>query len=133
MTSLVTLNQNQIVEDRHQIIDIVLARFYIAKYSQSNALLGKVQSFNYIVMLAGEEGGINKSLLSKYVKDSIEILLRQYFDSINTIVTIVDSQTTVGAVDIQLMFTGNYKGVTYSADRVWEVKDSKLKVISDLL
>lgn len=130
---LITLNQNAIVEDRNTIMDIALARFYASRYSQSNVFLGAVQSLGYIVMLSGRDGGIDKVILGDHIKNATEVLLKPYFDSTNCIVSTLESTINPGTIDIEVMFTGTYLGKTYSIDKVWEVNDSKLKKISNLL
>ena len=132
MAALLTLNQNPVVEDRLTIIDIMLTRYYVSLYSQSTIFLGAVKSLPYIVLSSGRDGGIDKAALETKIKDDVEALMRPYFDSNETVVTILDSNTNLGRVDIYLMFTGIYDNKKYTADRTWELKDSKLVKMSQL-
>lgn len=132
MAALLTLNQNPVVEDRLTIIDIMLTRYYVSLYSQSTIFLGAVKSLPYIVLSSGRDGGIDKAALETKIKDDVEALMRPYFDSNETVVTILDSNTNLGRVDIYLMFTGIYDNKKYTADRTWELKDSKLVKLSKL-
>ena len=132
MAALLTLNQNPVVEDRLTIIDIMLTRYYVSLDSQSTIFLGAVKSLPYIVLSSGRDGGIDKAALETKIKDDVEALMRPYFDSNETVVTILDSNTNLGRVDIYLMFTGIYDNKKYTADRTWELKDSKLVKMSQL-
>lgn len=132
MTALLSLNQNSVIEDRNAIIDIVLTRYYLAYHSQSSIFLNKVKSLSYSIMTSGRDGGVDKAILETKIKDDVESLLRPYFDTIQTVVTMIDSKTQLGAVDIYLMFTGVYNNASYDTDKIWTIKDSKLVKLSEL-
>ena len=97
MTALLSLNQNSVIEDRNAIIDIVLARYYVSYRSQSTVFLGKVKSLSYSIMSSGRDGGVNRAILETKVREDVEAMLRPYFDSIQTVVTIIDSTAQPGA------------------------------------
>jgi hypothetical protein len=132
MAALLTLNQNSIVEDRNAIIDIMLTRYYVSMHSQSNIFLKSVKSLPYVVLTSGRDGGVDKAVLETKIKDDVEFLLRPYFDTVETVVAILDSTTNLGRVDIYLIFTGIYQNQKYTADKTWELKDSKLLKLSKL-
>jgi hypothetical protein len=132
MTALLSLNQNSVIEDRNAIIDIVLARYYVSYRSQSTVFLGKVKSLSYSIMSSGRDGGVNRAILETKVREDVEAMLRPYFDSIQTVVTIIDSTAQPGALDIYLMFTGVYNNVSYDTNKIWSLKDSKLVKLSAL-
>ncbi len=132
MTALLSLNQNSVIEDRNAIIDIVLTRYYLAYHSQSSIFLNKVKSLSYSIMTSGRDGGVDKAILETKIKEDVESLLRPYFDTIQTVVTMIDSKTQLGAVDIYLMFTGVYNNASYDTDKIWTIKDSKLVKLSEL-
>lgn len=132
MTALLSLNQNSVIEDRNAIIDIVLTRYYLAYHSQSSIFLNKVKSLSYSIMTSGRDGGVDKAILETKIKEDVESLLRPYFDTIQTVVTMIDSKTQLGAVDIYLMFTGVYNNASYDTDKIWTIKDSKLVKLSKL-
>lgn len=132
MTALLSLNQNSVIEDRNAIIDIVLTRYYLAYHSQSTIFLNKVKSLSYSIMTSGRDGGVDKAILETKIKEDVESLLRPYFDTIQTVVTMIDSKTQLGAVDIYLMFTGVYNNASYDTDKIWTIKDSKLVKLSKL-
>lgn len=132
MSALLSLNQNSVIEDRNAIIDIVLARYYIAQYSQSNIFLGKVRSLSYSIMSSGRDGGVDRAVLESKIKDDIEALLKPYFSSTDTVVTILDSKTAPGTLDIYLAFNGVYNNASYNTDKFWAIQDSKLVKLSKL-
>ena len=132
MTALLSLNQNSVIEDRNAIIDIVLARYYVSYRSQSTVFLGQVKSLSYSIMSSGRDGGVNRAILETKVREDVEAMLRPYFDSIQTVVTIIDSTAQPGALDIYLMFTGVYNNVSYDTNKIWSLKDSKLVKLSAL-
>ena len=132
MTALLSLNQNSVIEDRNAIIDIVLARYYVSYRSQSTVFLGKVKSLSYSIMSSGRDGGVNRAILETKVREDVEAMLRPYFDSIQTVVTVIDSTAQPGALDIYLMFTGVYNNVSYDTNKIWSLKDSKLVKLSAL-
>jgi hypothetical protein len=84
------------------------------------------------VLTSGRDGGVDKAVLETKIKDDVEFLLRPYFDTVETVVAILDSTTNLGRVDIYLIFTGIYQNQKYTADKTWELKDSKLLKLSKL-
>ena len=128
-TKIPTLSTIGWVETIEKKGDRVLSYFFTSEYSQSTLYPGKISSLQYLV----KEHGQNDVELQSRISDTLDGLLRRYFEQVSVTVRVSNiSPEQPGKLIIRFRCIIRENGVEYSLGRQVELLDGTLNKISKI-